>query len=118
MRPGEARKSSAGGMKDVPLQSAAQGRATGPLLVFILSDSIRGHLSQSRGIAGWLSRFTGADIVEVEAPRVTGKRRVELLKIKAILRICLDIYITPTNKTIRLFSFLMKSKIMKSTPSW
>jgi hypothetical protein len=57
--------------------------AAGPALVFIISDSIRGHLSQSRGIAGWLSRFTGADIVEMDAPLLSGKRRVELLKVKA-----------------------------------
>jgi len=54
----------------------------GPSLIFILSDAIRGHLSQSRGVAGWLSRFTGADVVEMEAPGIEGKRRVELLKVR------------------------------------
>ncbi len=54
----------------------------GPSLIFILSDAIRGHLSQSRGVAGWLSRFTGADVVEMDAPGIEGKRRVELLKVR------------------------------------
>lgn len=79
---GEAKEAFSSETQDVARQRTAHGRAAGPLLVFILSDSIRGHLSQSRGIAGWLSRFTGADIVEMDVPRITGKRRVELLKVK------------------------------------
>ena len=82
MSPGEAKEAFSHDTQDVPQQRPAHGRASGPLLVFILSDLIRGHLSQSRGIAGWLSRFTGADIVEIDVPRITGKRRVELLKVK------------------------------------
>lgn len=37
-------------------------------LIIILSDGIRGHLNQSRGIAGWLAKMTGADVVETEVP--------------------------------------------------
>ncbi|MDI9371009.1 MAG: ELM1/GtrOC1 family putative glycosyltransferase [Synergistota bacterium] len=55
---------------------------SGPSLIFIMSDLIRGHISQSRGLSGWLSRFTGADVVEMDVPAIEGKRRVELLKIK------------------------------------
>ncbi|GAB1398734.1 ELM1/GtrOC1 family putative glycosyltransferase [Aminivibrio sp.] len=58
---------------------------TAPSLIILLSDGIRGHLSQSRGVAGWISRFTGADIVEMEVPRLTGWRRVFFLKGKARL---------------------------------
>jgi len=57
--------------------------AGGPSLIFLLSDGIRGHLFQSRGVAGWLSRFTGADMVEVEIPKLSGWKRVRLLKWKA-----------------------------------
>ncbi len=54
-----------------------------PSLLIILSDGIRGHLSQSRGVAGWISRFTGADIMQMEVPRLSGWRRVFFLKWKA-----------------------------------
>ena len=54
-----------------------------PALVFLLSDSIRGHLFQGRGVAGWLSRFTGADVVELDVPRPTGWERTRLFKWKA-----------------------------------
>lgn len=54
-----------------------------PALVFLLSDSIRGHLFQGRGVAGWLSRFTGADVVEMDVPRLTGWERTRLFKWKA-----------------------------------
>lgn len=56
---------------------------TAPSLLILLSDGIRGHLSQSRGVAGGISRFTGADIVEMEVPRLSGWRRVFFLKWKA-----------------------------------
>lgn len=36
--------------------------------IVILSDGIRGHLNQSRGITGWLSKMTGAEILELEVP--------------------------------------------------
>jgi mitochondrial fission protein ELM1 len=55
-----------------------------PSVVFVLSDGIRGHLSQSRGVAGWISRFTGADAVELDAPRLHGRQRFRLLKLKAL----------------------------------
>ncbi len=54
-----------------------------PSLVFLLSDGIRGHLFQGRGVAGWLSRFTGADVVELDVPRPTGWERTRLFKWKA-----------------------------------
>ena len=54
-----------------------------PALVFLLSDGIRGHLFQGRGVAGWLSRFTGADVVELDVPRPTGWERTRLFKWKA-----------------------------------
>ena len=56
---------------------------TTPFLLILLSDGIRGHLSQSRGVAGWISRFTGADIVEMEVPHLSGWRRAFFLKWKA-----------------------------------
>ena len=54
-----------------------------PSPVFLLSDGIRGHLFQGRGVAGWLSRFTGADVVEMDVPRPTGWERIRLFKWKA-----------------------------------
>lgn len=54
-----------------------------PSLVFLLSDGIRGHLFQGRGVAGWISRFTGADVVEMDVPRPAGWKRVRLFKWKA-----------------------------------
>ena len=51
-----------------------------PALVFLLSDGIRGHLSQSRGVGGWISRFTGADVVEMEVPNLSGWSKISLLK--------------------------------------
>lgn len=41
-------------------------------VIIILSDGIRGHLNQSRGIAGWLSKLTGAEILESEVPLLSG----------------------------------------------
>jgi mitochondrial fission protein ELM1 len=43
--------------------------------VVILSDGIRGHLNQSRGVAAWLSRRTGAEVLELEIPELKGIRR-------------------------------------------
>ncbi|HOG14512.1 MAG TPA: ELM1/GtrOC1 family putative glycosyltransferase [Synergistales bacterium] len=59
--------------------------ASFPSLLFLLSDGIQGHVSQSRGVAGWISRFTGADVVEMEVPRFSGWGRIRLLKIKSLL---------------------------------
>ena len=55
----------------------------GPALIFVVSDGIRGHLSQSRGVAGWLSRFTGSEILELAVPLFSGARKAWLLKWKA-----------------------------------
>ena len=44
-------------------------------LIVILSDGIRGHLNQSRGIARWLSGMTGAEILEAEVPILSGTAR-------------------------------------------
>ena len=55
----------------------------GPARVFIFSDGIRGHLNQSRGIALWLSRIAGAEVIELEVPRLDGARRTLALKIRA-----------------------------------
>lgn len=41
-------------------------------LILILSDGIRGHLNQSRGVAKWLSRATNAEILEAEVPLLSG----------------------------------------------
>ena len=45
-------------------------------LIVILSDGIRGHLNQSRGVAFWLSRGTGAEILEAAVPTLHGLGRV------------------------------------------
>lgn len=44
-------------------------------LILILSDGIRGHLNQSRGVAKWLSRATKAEILEAEVPSLSGFAR-------------------------------------------
>lgn len=41
-------------------------------VIVILSDGIRGHINQSRGVAYWLSKLTGAEILETEVPLLTG----------------------------------------------
>lgn len=56
-----------------------------PSLIFLLNDGIQGHISQSRGVASWISRFTGSVILEMEVPRFTGWERILLLKIKSRL---------------------------------
>lgn len=57
--------------------------ASFPSLLFLLSDGIQGHVSQSRGVAGWISRFTGADVVEMEVPQFSGWGKIRLLKLKS-----------------------------------
>lgn len=52
-------------------------------LIIILSDGIKGHLNQSRGVAMWLAETTGAEILEEEVPRLTGAAR---LKARAYMR--------------------------------
>ena len=44
-------------------------------VIVILSDGIRGHLNQSRGVAHWLSMMTGAEILESEVPLLSGAAR-------------------------------------------
>lgn len=41
-------------------------------VIVILSDGIRGHINQSRGVAYWLSRLSGAEILEAEVPLLSG----------------------------------------------
>lgn len=41
-------------------------------VIVILSDGIKGHLNQSRGIAHWLSVMTGAEILEADVPLLSG----------------------------------------------
>lgn len=43
--------------------------------VVILTEGVRGHLNQSRGVAGWLARRTGAEILELEVQVPSGVRR-------------------------------------------
>ena len=54
----------------------------GPGLDVIISDGIRGHLYQSRGIEGWLAQETGTIVEELEVPKVSGFRKLCLLKLK------------------------------------
>ncbi len=54
-----------------------------PSLVVILSDGIRGHLHQSRGVAHWIAEATGADVVERDVPRLSGMKRFLLMKVAA-----------------------------------
>ncbi len=53
----------------------------GPAQVIILSDGIRGHVNQSRGVALWLSRLAGSKVHELEIPPLSGVRRFLLLKV-------------------------------------
>lgn len=49
--------------------------------IVLLSDGIRGHLHQSRGVAHWLSGAAGVPVFEMEVPRFSGVRRLWILKI-------------------------------------
>lgn len=49
-------------------------------LVVILSDGIRGHLFQSRGIAQWISMLCGAEVIELEVPLYSGCKKSWILK--------------------------------------
>ncbi|NLH95672.1 MAG: nucleoside-diphosphate sugar epimerase [Synergistaceae bacterium] len=55
----------------------------GPKQVIILSDGIRGHVNQSRGVARWLSRLAGSGVHELEIPRLSGTRRFFALKVSS-----------------------------------
>ncbi|MDR3322008.1 MAG: mitochondrial fission ELM1 family protein [Synergistaceae bacterium] len=63
---------------DDPIVRVARGERP-PLpnlkLVIVLSDGVSENLNQSRGVALWLSRRTGAEILELEIPELTGVRR-------------------------------------------
>ena len=41
-------------------------------VIVILSEGIRGHVNQSRGVAYWLSQLTGAEVLEAEVPQLAG----------------------------------------------
>lgn len=49
--------------------------------IVLLSDGIRGHLHQSRGVAHWLSGAAGIPVFEMEVPRFSGGRRLWILKV-------------------------------------
>jgi mitochondrial fission protein ELM1 len=44
-------------------------------LTVILNDGIRSHVNQSRSVAAWLSRRTGAEILELDIPELKGMHR-------------------------------------------
>jgi mitochondrial fission protein ELM1 len=54
-------------------------------LVVILKDRIRGHVNQSRGVAAWLSKRTGADVAEIEIPEFAGMARLKVRRSAAAL---------------------------------
>jgi Predicted nucleoside-diphosphate-sugar epimerase len=56
---------------------------SGPKSILILSDGIRGHVNQSRGVALWLGRLSGAAACELEVPRLSGLGRFTALKVRA-----------------------------------
>lgn len=58
-----------------PAESPEGNSAAALRLVVIINDGIRGHLNQSRGVAAWLSRRTGAEVLEIEIPEINGIRR-------------------------------------------
>ena len=58
-------------------------KQTGPRRIVILNEGTRGHMHQSLGIARWLQRLCGADIREIEVPRLSGLKRFRMLKLQA-----------------------------------
>ncbi|MDR1579494.1 MAG: mitochondrial fission ELM1 family protein, partial [Synergistaceae bacterium] len=54
-------------------------------LVVIFKDRIRGHVNQSRGVAAWLSKRTGAEIAEIEIPEFKGVARLKVRRAAAAL---------------------------------
>lgn len=52
-------------------------------LIIILTEGIRGHVNQSRGVARWLEAETGASVVEFTVPRLKGILRITKLKLAA-----------------------------------
>lgn len=57
----------------------------GPRQVIILSDGIRGHVNQSRGVALWLSRLAGSKVHELEIPPLSGVNRFLALKVFSVI---------------------------------
>ena len=55
----------------------------GPKSILILSDGIRGHVNQSRGVALWLARLSGAVTCELGVPGLSGPARFAALKVRA-----------------------------------
>lgn len=53
----------------------------GPDKIIILSDGIRGHLHQSRGVANCLHQLAGGAVSVHEVPRLKGVHRFRMLKI-------------------------------------
>ncbi len=54
-------------------------------VIVILNDGIRGHVNQSRGVARWLSRLTGAEVLEAEVPLLTGAAKARAKSSSKIL---------------------------------
>lgn len=54
---------------------------SGPALIVVLSDGIRGHLFQSLGIARWIATILGTEIVELSVPLYSGLKRAWLMKV-------------------------------------
>ena len=52
-------------------------------LIIILTEGIRGHLNQSRGVTRWLKAETGASVVEFAIPPMNKILRVTKLKLAA-----------------------------------
>src|SRR6056297_3463401 len=52
-------------------------------LIIILTEGIRGHLNQSRGVTRWLKAETGASVVEFTVPVLKGILRITKLKLAA-----------------------------------
>jgi len=51
-------------------------------LVIILTEGIKGHLNQSRGVARWISSLGGAKVVELHIPELSCFRKFRDLKLK------------------------------------
>lgn len=66
-----------------PFREREKNVEKGPRQVIILSDGIRGHVNQSRGVALWLSRLAGSAICELEIPRLSGMHRFLALKVRS-----------------------------------
>jgi len=64
-----------------PFLEGAGSALKGPRVVIILSDGIRGHVNQSRGVALWMGRLSGASALELEVPRLSGVARFMALKL-------------------------------------